>query len=142
MKEENQMQSQVNEAMQDSATDVTSQEPNGANGRVSSAEQQPQQIVALDVFYIGTVVRLEGAERDVMIIGYGGKDVSGGVHDYIGVPHPFGLASTNALMAFEAKQIVGVQFFGYGNTPAQEYVAKIVHACETGELSLPMLSAD
>lgn len=115
-------------------------EPQAA-AETPASETQPR-ISALDVFYIGTVVRLEGAERDVMIIGYGGKDVSGGVHDYIGVPHPFGLASANALMAFDAKQIVGVQFFGYGNTPAQEYVAKIVHACETGELSLPMLSAD
>lgn len=97
-------------------------------------------VAALDVFYIGTVVRLEGAERDIMIIGYGGKDSSGRVHDYIGVPHPFGLASTDALMAFDAAQIAGVQFFGYGNAPAQEYVAKIAHACETGELDLPMLS--
>ena len=140
--EENQMQSQVDEAMQNPAADTVSQKLNDADGQVSSTEQQPQQIAALDVFYIGTVVRLEGAERDVMIIGYGGKDTSGGVHDYIGVPHPFGLASTNALMAFDAKQIAGVQFFGYGNAPAQEYVAKIAHACETGELSLPMLSAE
>ena len=139
--EEDQMQYRKDETIR-KPVDAATQDFSSDEGRVSAAERRPQQIAALDVFYIGTVVRLEGAERDVMIIGYGGKDTSGGVHDYIGVPHPFGLASTNALMAFDAKQIVGVQFFGYGNTPAQEYVAKIVHACETGELSLPMLSAD
>ncbi len=105
------------------------------------AENQSEEaITALDVFYIGTVVRLEGAERDIMIIGYGGKDADGGVHDYIGVSHPFGLMSTDALMAFDAAQVAGVQFFGYGNAPAQEYAAKIAHACESGELEPPMLS--
>ncbi len=97
-------------------------------------------VAALDVFYVGTVVRLEGAERDIMIVGYGGKGTDGSVHDYIGVPHPFGLMAADALMAFDASQVVGVQFFGYGNAPAQEYVAKIAYACESGELDLPMLS--
>ena len=98
--------------------------------------QKEEAVAALDIFYIGTVVRLEGAERDIMIIGYGGKDADGGVHDYIGVPHPFGLISADALMAFDAAQVAGVQFFGYGNVPAQEYVAKIAHACELGGLGL------
>ena len=103
--------------------------------------QKEEAVAALDIFYIGTVVRLEGAERDIMIVGYGGKGASGGIHDYIGVPHPFGLMSADALMAFDAAQVAGVQFFGYGNIPAQEYIARIARACESGELELPMLSA-
>lgn len=106
----------------------------GENGGAGEAA------AAIDILYIGTVVRLEGAERDVMIVGYGGRGADGGVHDYIGVPHPFGFVSADALMAFDAGQVAGAQFFGYGNAPAQEYVAKIVRACGSGELDLPMLS--
>ena len=105
------------------------------------AENQSEEAVtALDVFHAGAVVRLEGAERDAMVIGYGGKGADGGAHDCIGVPHQFGLVSDDALMAFDAAQVAGVQFFGYGNAPAQEYAAKIARACESGELEPPMLS--
>lgn len=103
-------------------------------------EEKRKTVSALDIFYVGTVVRLKGANRDIMIIGYGGLDGASCVHDYIGVPYPMGFTSPDMLMAFDTSQISKVIFFGHGDALAQEYIKQIVSACESGDLKLPMLS--
>lgn len=61
---------------------------------------------------IGSVVRLEGTDTLVMVIGF--KPESDGVEaDYLGVVYPQGLVSDDAALVFDADAVAEVVFRGF-----------------------------
>ena len=65
---------------------------------------------------VGSVVEVAGAEEPLRIFGYLAQDVrSGAVHDYLGYPHPSGMASSDEAFLFDRGDIVRLRFVGYQN---------------------------
>lgn len=68
---------------------------------------------------IGSVVKLKGAEKNVMIFGImqtiEAMDGSKVKYDYIGVPYPVGYLSPTLNLGFNYDQIETVIFKGYDN---------------------------
>lgn len=60
---------------------------------------------------LGSVVRVDGRENPVMIIGYAPKikDVNDNF-DYLGVNYPFGLSRRLCSLAFDSKDILRIDY--------------------------------
>lgn len=68
---------------------------------------------------IGSIVKLEGSEKNVMVIGVcpqtRNEDGTTVTSDYVGVMYPEGYISPDFFFTFNQDQIVSVEFEGYRN---------------------------
>ena len=87
------------------------------------------------LFPIGTIVKLEESDQNVMVAGYGGANAEGEVFDYIGLPCPVGIVDKNMTIIFNDSQIETLRYLGYLDAPTQTYIAKIE---EAGKDELPV----
>ncbi|MEE8815579.1 MAG: DUF4176 domain-containing protein [Lachnospiraceae bacterium] len=79
---------------------------------------------------IGSVVELQDSENRVMVIGYlslprSMQENGTTVFDYCGVPFPQGYIADDAILSFNADQIVDVLAYGYRDIEVDELYARI-----------------
>lgn len=77
-------------------------------------------------FPIGTVVLLKGANKKIMIIGIGQKQVdTDKLWDYAGCVFPEGYLSPDKVFLFNHEQIEQVYMIGYQDKEQLEFLAKV-----------------
>ena len=69
---------------------------------------------------IGTIVFLKDDIVMHMIVGYLSKDKEGKLYDYLSIPFPYGMMTTNAVLPFNHKDIEEIIFNGYKNEKFDE----------------------
>ena len=75
---------------------------------------------------IGSVVKLSGATKDIMIIGNSLQDMESSVkYDYLGIPFPEGYIDNENMFLFNRDDIEDVKFLGYINAESQEFSARL-----------------
>ncbi|MCM1538405.1 MAG: DUF4176 domain-containing protein [bacterium] len=76
---------------------------------------------------IGTVVRIKGAEKLMMICGFcpTGPVRPGYVYDYSGFPYPEGYMDTLKIYQFDGEQIEKVMAIGYQDRETFEYMSAL-----------------
>ena len=76
---------------------------------------------------VGTVVRLCGGTKRVMIDGYATIDQSdpARIYDYSGVLYPEGSLSSDQTLLFNHKQIEEVFFIGYTDREQKDFMEKL-----------------
>lgn len=76
---------------------------------------------------IGSVVRPEGAERKLMIVGRiittEEKDM---IYDYVGVPYPEGVGASDQMYFFNRDQIEELLFIGFQDSEALEFQHEVL----------------
>ena len=78
------------------------------------------------VLPIGSVIRLSGGEKRLMIIGYFPQMSSGGkVYDYIGCLYPEGFLDADNFFMFNMADIERVDFVGFVDAEGQVYIELI-----------------
>ena len=87
------------------------------------------------LFPIGTIVKLNDGDQNMMVAGYGGANAQGQVFDYIGLPCPVGIIDKNMTVLFNDAQIETLRYMGYIDAPTQTYIAKVE---EAGREHLPV----
>ena len=80
---------------------------------------------AREILPIGSVVRLDGADALVMVMGFEPRLDEGEVADYLGVPYPMGLVSEDAAIAFDADAVAEVRHRGVWDDEADAGVAAV-----------------
>ena len=73
----------------------------------------------MKLYSIGTIVRLKGITHPIMIIGFY-QVYEEKVYEYVGVPYPTGLVSTNSMMAFRPPLIEALLVKGYEDENAKK----------------------
>lgn len=73
----------------------------------------------MKLYPIGTIVRLKGIAHPIMIIGFY-QVYEEKVYEYVGVPYPTGLVSTNSMMAFRPPLIEALLAKGYEDDNAKK----------------------
>lgn len=77
---------------------------------------------------IGAIVKLEGAEAAIMIVGYLPKGIDNKQRDYMGVLYPVGITSIEDVRAFNKEDIKEVLFNGYENSQLfKKFIKKVVN---------------
>lgn len=77
---------------------------------------------------IGAIVKLEGAEASLMIVGYLPKGIDNKQRDYMGVLYPVGITSIEDVRAFNKEDIKEVLFNGYENSQIfKKFIKKVVN---------------
>ena len=72
---------------------------------------------------IGSVVKLKGGEKRLLIVGYFPKVASGGkIYDYIGCLYPEGFLNADSFYMFNIQDIATVDFIGFVDTEGQVYI--------------------
>lgn len=79
---------------------------------------------------VGTVVRLEDAEKRLMIIGILQKNNDSKIYDYMGVPYPEGFLDGDNLFLFNHKDVADVSFLGYDDIERQAFIKKLAEEIE------------
>lgn len=76
---------------------------------------------------IGSIVKLEKVTIEVMIAGYGIRDVNdtSKIYDYIGLIWPDGLINSNQNLLFNTKDILETFHIGYKDAEQIEFANKI-----------------
>lgn len=76
---------------------------------------------------VGSVVRLRGGEKLVMIAGFyqATKIPDSPVFDYAGLPYPVGYLDADQMLLFDQGQIEEVFFTGFLNDEGKEFMARI-----------------
>lgn len=77
-----------------------------------------------EILPIGSLVRLEGAEALVMVMGYE-VDLGDECADYLGVPWPMGLVADDAVLAFDASAVAEVAWRGLWDEEADAGLAAV-----------------
>lgn len=84
---------------------------------------------------IGSVVRVEGAVRKLMVIGRiattAEEDV---IFDYVAVPYPEGVSGSDNMYFFNREQIDELYFIGFQDQEAIEFQREVLD--ELGELTI------
>ena len=62
---------------------------------------------------LGTVVKIENLNGDLMIVGRGILESDKNMYDYCAVPCPFGFSSPNSMIIFSSEAIIEVVHEGY-----------------------------
>lgn len=73
----------------------------------------------MKLYPIGTIVHLKGIAHPIMIIGFY-QVYEEKVYEYVGVPYPTGLVSTNSMMAFRPPLIEALLAKGYEDENAKK----------------------
>ena len=80
----------------------------------------------MNLLPIGSVVRLQGGERPLMVYGRKHKDVDSGIeYDYLGCLYPEGYISQDFTYLFNHEIIEDTLFTGFSNEREQELLEKI-----------------
>ena len=79
----------------------------------------------LKLYPIGTVVKVQDQDMNLMIVGYGGVSEKGENFDYFGIPSPYGFVDKNTMILFNDEQIETLHYMGYVDAVTQQYIAKI-----------------
>lgn len=80
--------------------------------------------MSMNLLPIGSVVKLEEAEKALLIIGIAIEREEGDSFDYMGVPYPEGYIDSETMFLFNHKDIEKVEFLGYINAEAQAFRAR------------------
>lgn len=72
---------------------------------------------------IGSVVKLQGVSREVMIYGVLQKTPEGEKYDYVAVPFPEGYTTVMTVIAFNHKNIEEIIFRGYESDTYKDFSA-------------------
>lgn len=77
---------------------------------------------------LGSVVLLEGGQKELMITGYCMEtpDNPGKTYDYSGCIYPEGMISSKLTCVFDHSQIKEIYFSGYSNEKGKEFLDKLV----------------
>ncbi len=89
--------------------------------------------VARDILPVGSVVRLEGADALVMVMGFEPNLDGDEIADYLGAPYPMGLISEDTALAFDSSAVAEVCHRGFWDDEAERGVAAVrrFHAATT-----------
>ena len=88
-----------------------------------------------DLLPIGSVVKLNEGERDVMIIGrIVVPEGSDKIFDYVGCVYPEGVSSSDDMVFFSRENITTLYFVGYQDPQELTYRAEVLD--ELGELAV------
>jgi hypothetical protein len=83
-------------------------------------------VKASDLLPIGSVVRLKGAKKRVIILGVlqevTGKDGKIKEFDYAGLPYPEGFINAQSVVMFQADEIEMLTFIGYSDEERDEFI--------------------
>ncbi len=75
---------------------------------------------------IGAIIKLNGAEVPLMIIGYSPKGIDNKQREYMGVIYPTGITSINDIRAFNKEDIKETLYSGYENSQIfKKFINKI-----------------
>ncbi len=84
---------------------------------------------------IGSVIRTEGAERKLMVIGrVVTTEENDMIFDYVGVPYPEGINDTDKLYFFNRDQIEQLLFIGFQDPEAIAFQREVLD--NLGELEI------
>ena len=84
---------------------------------------------------IGSIVRTEGAQRKLMVIGrVVTTEENDTIFDYVGVPYPEGINDTDKMYFFNRDQIEELLFIGFQDQEAILYQSEILD--KLGELTI------
>ena len=76
-----------------------------------------------NVLPIGSVVKISGGEKRLMIVGYFPKvKTDGKVYDFIGCLYPEGFINAESFYMFNMSDIEKVDFVGFVDTEGQVYI--------------------
>ena len=84
----------------------------------------------MELYPIGSVIRLRGAAKDIMIFGVCQTDKDE-EYDYIGVLWPEGNIGNEGQILFNHKDIEEVIFTGYSNEERMTFLARLKEFYET-----------
>ena len=79
---------------------------------------------------IGSVIRLEEAEKRLMIVGILQKNEDGKLYDYIGCPYPEGFLDFDNLFLFQHKDIEDVLYLGFDDLERQAFIKNLEQELE------------
>lgn len=92
---------------------------------------------------VGSVVRLQGAIKRIMIFGIKQTDkTTGKEHDYMGVVYPEGNLGDGSQFFFEHEMIEEVSFRGYEDAEREAFIEKLRQFYETQREPVPEPGAD
>lgn len=75
---------------------------------------------------IGAIIKLNGAEAPLMIIGYLPKGIDNKQRDYMGIIYPTGITNINDIRAFNKEDIKEILYNGYENSQIfKKFINKI-----------------
>ena len=84
---------------------------------------------------IGSVVRIEGAVRKLMVIGrIATTEDEDMIYDYIGTPYPEGVSASDEMFFFNRDQIEELFFIGFQDPEALAFQRDVLD--ELGELTV------
>ena len=76
---------------------------------------------------IGSIIRTEGAERKLMVIGrVVTTEENDMIYDYVGVPYPEGINDSDKLYFFNRDQIEELLFIGFQDQEALIYQSEVL----------------
>ena len=82
-----------------------------------------------DLLPIGSVVKLHGAEKKLMITGISVQQENDSkVYDYIAVPFPEGYLSNELMFLFQHDDIETIEFIGLLNSEVQIFRSKLMES--------------
>ncbi len=84
---------------------------------------------------VGTVVRLKGAEKRLMIIGFCVNTDNKESWDYSGCLYPEGLLSSDQIAVFDHSQISDIYYKGFVDDEEKEFKKNLVDFLENQEKS-------
>lgn len=80
----------------------------------------------MKVLPIGSIVKVNQNEENVMITGYLQKEENKDkVFEYCGCPYPYGILSSKNLFLFNGNEITGVDFLGFINAEMQVLLGEV-----------------
>lgn len=80
----------------------------------------------MKVLPIGSIVKVNQNEENVMITGYLQKEESKDkVFEYCGCPYPYGILSSKNLFLFNGNEITSVDFLGFINAEMQVLLGEV-----------------
>ena len=74
---------------------------------------------------VGSVVKLEEANKKLMIIGILQKNGDGEVYDYFGCPYPEGFLDADNIFLFNHNDIEDISFIGYDDIERQLFIKNL-----------------
>lgn len=74
-----------------------------------------------DLLPLGSIVKLNGVDDKVMIIGVSQIDKEKVKYDYCGCIHPYGFVNSNNLLVFNNSDITEIVFKGYFDEESKDF---------------------
>lgn len=74
---------------------------------------------------IGTVIRIDGQERPIIIVGYM-PECEGEAYDYEGYPYPEGFVDSEKSICFTAGMVEQIIYWGYETAEGTYFIEEIM----------------